>query len=451
MSPSSRTDRPRSVPLAAAAERLLDPSGPLGVPLPAYAGRSLPNISSSIVQALGREKPSAALPPLDAPIDPFAGRRAEGPVLLLVVDGLGYTRLARSASRTDGGRARRLLEHAEPITSVFPTTTTVALASLSTAASPSRHGLVGYRQYLPAFGTVVDMLRQSPGGVVPDDALVGPGWSPSLVLGGPTIFRERVGDAVAVSRDRFEGRGFTRLLYDGAGYVPYAGYADFAATLASQLSGASAPPLVVAYWDELDTTSHLQGPDSAAIDLEIDRLVELLGHVAREVGRPLARRITVLLTADHGQVPAAPASQTAFDAEPALMELLARPPTGDRRVGLLRARSGSVDRLEEAVRVRLGRGTRTFRAEEAIRHGLFGPPPFHPELLERVGDLVVLVASPGGITYTPPGRPPMRRVLLGAHGGLETDEFLVPLVAGPLADLGAEPPSGAAGAAPGKS
>jgi len=421
-------------------ERLLAPAGTLGVPRPAYDGASLPNITVSILRALGREPPPAALPPLETALDPFGGRPASGPVVLLVVDGLGYDRLVRSAAWVASGHgAARWLAHAQPITTVFPTTTTVALSSVSTATSPSRHGLVGYRQYLPAFGAVVDMLRQSPSGVLPDDALIGPAWSPSLVLGAPTIFRDQLPDAVVVSRDRFYGRGFTRLLYDSARYVSYGSYGDFAAILASQLSVASPPPLVVAYWDELDTTSHLQGPLSPSVDLEVDRLVDLLGYVGAAIGRSAAQRTTVLVTADHGQVPAEPSVQTAVDADPGLMALLARPPTGDRRVGLLKARAGDVDRLEEAVLARLGPGARSFRSEEAVRQGLFGPPPYHPELLERLGDLVVLVPSPGGITYTPPGRTPTHRSLLGAHGGLEAEELLVPLIAGPLADLGPEP------------
>jgi hypothetical protein len=71
----------------------------------------------------------------------------------------------------------------------------------------------------------------------------------------------------------------------------------------------------------------------------------------------------------------------------------------------------------------------------AIDAGLFGPPPFHPELSERLGDLLVLVPSPAGITYRIPGAPARTRYLIGAHGGLEPEELLVPLVAGPLSEL----------------
>ena len=421
---------------------LLAPDPRLGVSVPAYAGRSLPNVASSVVQALGGEASELALPPLAAGTDPFRGRRLEGPIVVFVVDGLGYTRLRSAAARAGARHAAAWLRAAVPITSVFPTTTTVALASLSTASSPSRHGLVGYRQFLPAFGATVDMLRQSPIGVVAEDALVGPSWSPSAVLGVAPIFRASVPRAVALSRDRFEGRAFTRLLYDGAAFEPYATFAEFGAALAQLLERESPPPLVLAYWDELDTVQHLRGPGSPWVDFELERLGELLGAVARALPPARARSTTVLVTADHGQVPVAPALQTALDAEPTILEHLARPPTGDRRVGLLRARAGAVAALERAVLARLPAGARCFRAEQAIDGGLFGPPPYHPELRERVGDLVVLVPSPGGITYTVPGRLPSWRRLVGGHGGVEADELAVPLVASSLADLTADPPSG---------
>lgn len=421
---------PRATVLDREIARLTVPRRPLGLPHPVYEGRSLPNVASTVVRALGGDRPPLALPTLAAELDPFDGGRADGPVLLFVVDGLGLLRL-REAAR-DGPGARNWLEHARPITSVFPSTTTCALVSLATAASPSRHGIVGYRQYLPRAGTVVDVLRMTPTTAQGLDTLAGPDWDPSTVVGAPTIYRGPLAGSIAVSRDVFEGKAFSRLLYDGTRYAAYATYSDLAGVLVQLLSRRRPPGLLVAYWDELDAVQHLRGPASPSFDLEIERLAALLAHVARHVPEPVARRTTVVVTADHGHLPTVPALQRSFDAIPAIARRLARPPTGDRRVGLLKARSGEIPSLRSAVLRALPRGARVLDAEAAISAGLFGPPPFHPELHERIGDLVALVPSPGGITYRWPGHPPSTRELQGGHGGLEAPELIVPLITGRL-------------------
>ena len=413
-------------------DRLLAPHRSLGVPLPAYHGRSLPNVVSTAVRALGAEPTDGVplLPPLAADLDPFAGRPAAGPVVVFLVDGLGFRSLV--ASEESGAAPFR--SPARPITSVFPTTTTVALTSLSTAQSPGRHGVVGHRMYLPAYGTIAEILRMSPVGVAPIDALAGPDWAPSMVSGVPAIFRRGIG-ATAVSRDRFAPTAFTRLLYDGAEYVGYSTAADFAHRLGEVLARDEPPRLVFAYWDELDTVQHLRGPLREFAGFEAAQVARILAAARRRLDPGRARSTTVMLTSDHGQVPLDPKRVVAIDAEPTILRHLARPPTGDRRVGLFTARSGDVEALTSALAERLPPGHRLLPVRGALDAGLFGPPPFHPELIERLGDLVVLVPSPIGITYRFPGAAPRRYELIGSHGGLEPEEIIVPLVAGPLSEL----------------
>jgi hypothetical protein len=74
--------------------------------------------------------------------------------------------------------------------------------------------------------------------------------------------------------------------------------------------------------------------------------------------------------------------------------------------------------------------------EAVVKAGLFGPPPFHPEIEERIGDVIALIRSPQCLTYRVPGAAPPKRFLLGAHGGLEADELIVPLIQASLAELG---------------
>lgn len=427
---------------AAEADRLIRPDSRFGVPVPAYEGNSLPNIASTLVKLLGggsfRSPPP--LPALADELDPFHGRRPEGPVVVLLVDGLGWQALLSSAARGPNGPAVRWLSQARPITSVFPTTTTVALTSLSTGASPGQHGVVGHRVYLPHFGTVVEMLRMSPLGVRASETLVGPEWSPQLVSGVPSIFRDGL-RGVALSRDRFEGSGFTRLIYDGAEFVPIATSSDLALGLVDVLTRPDPPSLVFAYWDDLDVAMHIRGPHPGLVDMELERVDAVLSFVHRHLPSGLSRSVATIITGDHGQVPMEQDRQLVADRDRTLLSYLSRPPSGDRRATFFSARKGQLSALREALLERLPPGGRLIEIPEAIEGGLFGPPPFHPELSERLGDLLVLMPSPGGVSYTVPGGR-SRSHMRGAHGGLEVDELLVPLIAGTFATLSG--PSGRA-------
>ncbi|MCI4331345.1 MAG: alkaline phosphatase family protein [Thermoplasmata archaeon] len=406
----------------------------LGVPIPAYSGRSLANIGPTVFRATGAEPTgdSPLAPPLDHALDPFRGRRAPGTTLVVMVDGFGWEQFDRWGQGTplaDGWR-----RHAHPLTTVFPSTTSAALTSLSTGAPPGRHGLVGYRQFLPKYGLVADMLKMSPLGVPVYDQLVGPNWTPEDIVGCPSLFR-RYGIGAAVSRDRFQGTGFTRILYDGAEYVGYATASELAHELARLLGRPSPPPVVFLYWDELDTIQHLKGVDDRLFGLEVERLAHLLGYVADSLPARRRTEITTLITGDHGQVSAGPETTLRVDSIPALTQEMARPLAGDRRAGFFCARPGRLGALREALSRVLPPGSRVLEVEKAIGSGLFGPPPFHPELEGRTGELLALVPSPWGLTYLPPGAPAPVRHLRSGHGGLESAELLVPLVAGSFAEL----------------
>jgi hypothetical protein len=413
-----------------------------GLRLPEYDGGSLPNLAVSVARASGfRDRGGPPLcPPLRHRLDPFEGRSAEGTIVLFLVDGFGFGDLVRWAS--DGGAGVGWAERAHPITTVFPSTTTAALASLSTGTPPGRHGLVGYRQYLPRFGLVADMLKMTAAGLPGNDLLVGPAWKPSDVSGAPSLFRRGL-RGTALTRDRFQPTGFTRLLYDGASFVGYATASDFAQELVQLLERPRPPPVIYAYWDELDTLHHLKGPTPALAGLELDHLHALLGFVARRLSPRRRDRATLLVTGDHGQVPATREGRIGLERLPGLHGLLSRPLTGDRRAGFLAIRPGQQGKVERILRRACPPGSRLVPMEIARRSGLFGPPPFHPELEARTGDLLVLVPSPYGLADLLPGRSPPPRHLFGAHGGLEPEEMEVPLVRWRFRELAASgAPSG---------
>ncbi len=129
-----------------------------------------------------------------------------------------------------------------------------------------------------------------------------------------------------------------------------------------------------------------------------------------------------------------------MDRRPELLRETARPPSGDRRSAFFTARPGRVPALREALEAHAPPGSRLLEMERAIAGGLFGPRPYHPEIAERLGDLLLLPPSPGTVSYRAPGMPPPTRFLFGAHGGLEPGELLVPLVSAPLAAFAVDRP-----------
>ncbi|MGI0151099.1 MAG: alkaline phosphatase family protein, partial [Thermoplasmata archaeon] len=315
---------------------------------------------------------------------------------------------------------------------------TAALTSLSTGLPPSRHGIVGHRQYLPRFGVVADMLRMSPAESAGTDGLAGPDFEPSELTGIPTVF-ERGLRTTVISRDRFEGTGFTRLLYAGAEYRPYATASDLAFTLARVLDRTDPPEAVLVYWDELDTVQHVHGPEQYLVDLELDRIHHLLRSATGRIAPERLRSVALWLTADHGQVPAPDPQNLRIEQHPELVRELLHAPAGDRRAGYFAVRPGRSEGFREAIAPLLPAATVHRPMAAALAAGWFGPPPFHPEIEARTGTDLVLPPPPVGLTYRPPGGGVRHRPTHGAHGGLEREELWVPLLVGPLAELAGWP------------
>ncbi|HEV2448822.1 MAG TPA: alkaline phosphatase family protein [Thermoplasmata archaeon] len=384
----------------------------------------------------GRSGGPPLLPPVPAGWDPFHGRRAEGPIVLLLIDGLGWSGWRTAATETPGVPSN-WIEASRPITSVFPSTTTCALTSLSTAQSPSRHGVLGHRQFLPAWGTVADLLNMSPIAAAARNSILPEGVDTGTIRGCPTLFELGL-PATVLTRGSFAGSGFTRMLYAGARFCSYWTAVDFAHELARLLSQPKPPPVIYAYWEELDTVLHRRGPDPELLRLEVERMRSLLATVTRRLPSARAQRTQLWITGDHGLVPVDPGRSIAAEGQPALLRGLRHPPTGDRRAVYLAVRPGELGRVRGVLHRLLPAGSLVKGFDEARRAGWFGPPPYHPELHARTGDLVVVPAEPVGFTYQAPGAATPFLSMRGSHGGLDRRELWVPWIAGSLAELGGE-------------
>ncbi|MCA1812400.1 MAG: alkaline phosphatase family protein [Halobacteriales archaeon] len=396
-----------------------------GVLAPAYEGGSIANLLPAMLRALGVPA-QGTLPPLTLPAELAEGVER---IALLTLDGWGWNQLQRGM---EGGWAK-LAAHAElmRITSVAPSTTTAAIASLNTGLAPSQHGLLGYHLWLQEFGCVANMVAFAPaaGGrgldaqVRPEDFFTAPTAAQLLGQAGAHHLN--------VTRREFLGSPLTRMVYKGGEAV---GTTTLGELLVEMRGALGAMPgsagVVQGYWPSIDTVAHARGPGSAHHAAELAMLGDAL---ARELlDKAHDPKALLLITADHGLATIPPERVLRVREHAELRDALLLPNWGDSRWGFLQSREGQREALREAMQERLGPGGHVLDMGEVQRLGLLGPLPWCAEARGRVGDLVALPAPGHGMTWpfswNQPGRPP-KEELLGRHGGCTPDEMLVPLMA----------------------
>ncbi len=409
-------------------------------PVPAYEGASLPNLAVSAYLHGGGAPFPGMLPPLDTRYGPSPGTEGSTQVVVLV-DSFGWKMFLDLERDPPGETGRKvaagLARFTRPITSVFPPTTSSALLSLSTGTAPGTHGIVGYTEYFPGWGAILNTLRFSPPWAKGADLAAGKHFTPADWVPVPSLFTRRSG-SVALTKAEFEGSAFTRVLYDGAGFVGYLGLSDLTYHLRRVLEAPDGrrPPLVWVYWDLLDSVNHVYGPEPRFAQEELTHLLLALSSVARQLPVPVRNKVQLWITGDHGQVPVRPERSRAVHEDPTLLALLDRPPSGERRAAFLKARTGRQEDLRHHLVEAYPSGWTVLDAPEVIASGLLGPGPFHPELSSRLGDLLVLPGEGETLYSRPPGdRGPEEHFLWGTHGGLTPEELLVALAGLPLSEL----------------
>ena len=247
-------------------------------------------------------------------------------VVFLVLDGLGWNQLqARSATAPTlhGGVGRS-------ITSVAPSTTVVALTSISTGLSPAQHGIVGYRMCLD--GGVFNVLKWTIEGREARREL--PAWQAQPH---PVLTQTGSPDTVVVTKAELTTTGFT------------------AAHLAPvRLRGRSTPAGLPVEVDRALAGGSvrlclLRRCGSGGAPPRTGRaLRRRVAGDGSPVGRPVDSRppgVALAVTADHGQVDVGPRIEV-LDGE--LMRLVTGL-SGEGRFRWLHTRPGVVDETAAAA------------------------------------------------------------------------------------------------------
>jgi hypothetical protein len=403
--------------------------------LPHYDGLCLSNVVPTAARILGASVPGWR--PLDRSLwhDLSEGVRR---VVVVVIDAVGYYQFLRWLDDEPDNVFARLVDHGRlfPITSVFPSTTTAALASLWTGRPPAAHGLMGYELFLQEWGSVVNMIRLSPPCAERRGVLTEWGLDPQSFLQAPVASQVLAPFAVTsrfIIRSALLGSALSQMLYQGADDVGgHITGSDLWVNLRHLLCAhRSERLLLTAYWGGADAIGHVYGPASEQSAAEIRNLAYSFEN---EFLRPLApedREGTLLIvTADHGQIRVPREHTIHLRQHPSLAQDLVMQPCGDPRAAYLYVRARRLPAVQSYLATELGHAFVALPSDQALLGGLFGPGRPAPAAAERLGDLLLL-GREDYILYAHDKEPSLK----GRHGGLHPDEMLIPLLLARLDDV----------------
>lgn len=334
-------------------------------------------------------------------------------VLLVLLDAFGRDFL-------DAHSSHPLVQRLEvtPLRSQFPSTTTAHVTTLHFGPPVQEHGLYEWNLLEPALGEIICPLRFNSAGAAADETLSGR-LDPAVLAPGPTFY-ETLGAPSAVAQPRaIAASVFTRLATVGAQMIAFDDLHGGALAVARALHQREELRYVLLYWDAIDHCGHQRGPGSPAFRAACRDALDALWHGLREL-----EGVSVLVTADHGQIDVRPDRVDHLDELwPELPALLSQPrPAGSSRDAFLHVRPGEIQRVIDGLGARLDGRAEVRRADELFTE-------IGPRLRARLGDVVVLPA-PGRQVWLRSAAA-HERWFRGQHGGClnaETSTYLAELM-----------------------
>jgi predicted AlkP superfamily pyrophosphatase or phosphodiesterase len=399
--------------------------------LPQYDQNCISNIPKLILNLLGTQTTKSN--PLKKHIETDNIRHSK--IVLLVIDGFGFSQLQKHQQQNAFLSALATKGSLSAITSVYPSQTTNALMTLNTGLTPQEHGVFEYFIYLKEVG-VVNALRFERINTK-QRKLEEEGFSPNLMFRGKNIHQtlKDQGIPTFTHLPAINASGAcSKLIFDGSTVVAAQKTSDLIVNLRKNLEQTNGGYFFVHLYS-LDTIAHYYGPQSDQFSADLSSLTYLLQkELIEKVDDKTAKETLLLITADHGTIDTNPnnTSYLSRTQKPLTYRKCAKnnkriPPTGSPRDIFLHIKEEKLEETKETLTQQLSSKAKVIENSKAVKAGLFGIGEAPQEFFDRAGNLLILPYDKETIWFSnPEGR---KITFLGHHGGLNSEEILVPFVA----------------------
>lgn len=334
-------------------------------------------------------------------------------IFFFIVDSLGLNLIAK-------GLLENLIEKAYIVdyaTSILPSTTATALASLATGKTPFEHGIIGYRIFLKEAGSVAKVLSFTPAFSETREELRQAGTNIRL-LKTKTIFEKLKIKSFYIGYKGHENSTYTEEITRGSKFIPINSLYDLL-YYATKALKKKTKTLVYGYWGKLDDLSHAYGPFSTPVNYLLTAFEKTFNMFLKTIPQDSA----VIVTADHGQIPLRGGRKVRLDKTPGLLETLVLPPYGEKRFTYLYVKDE--EKFKKIYNQYLAETSILKPVKEIIP--LLGGTT-SKSYVSEIGTHV-LISKKNHIHIYPYSKKEIEDVLRGHHGGMSPHEMLVPVLA----------------------
>jgi hypothetical protein len=367
-----------------------------------YSGSELKDVIPSAIYALNPGLTFAGLANSFVPIPPSSH------VVVLLIDGLGEIQLQDFGA--DLFLSRSTITYS--MRTQFPSTTPVALGSLGTGETPGQHGFVGASFFLPEEGSLLAPLRWGstphPMSMTPSAPLFE--WAAAQGI-----------DVASIAREKYRNSGLTQSVLRGGVYFGAADLAEMERVVLDRMNAATPPALTYVYWPDLDRVGHVYGPGSSQWLVELGLIDSFISRLSDAISENSKSDISLVITSDHGMVSCPVDRRVHIESNSDLVTDV-RLVAGDPRARHIYTRAGAARETATRWQEVLGEDFAVIRREELIQGVLF--PEFDPDLIERLGDFMVIAQSDAMLSSNCDTR---TSSLLGQHGSVSEAEMVIPL------------------------
>jgi predicted AlkP superfamily pyrophosphatase or phosphodiesterase len=396
---------------------------------PLYDSYCFANIPDTIKKLFGIKYQKAL------PADTLKNKRANK-VVFLFIDAFGWEFWKKHHQKFPFLRRFLTKGVVSKLTSQFPSTTVVHETTIHTGLPIGKSGILEWYYYEPLFDTIIIPLLFSYANVKKRDSLMSAGIEPEKLYPNKAIYSDltkaKIKSYIFRSKD-YTPSTFSNILFKKATKVfPYRSLAQGLTEMSETILNTNNPAYYFFYYSTIDTSGHVDGPNSLIHQAEISNLFTALENLFYKQIKNKSN-LTILLSADHGTAKVSPKQTFYLNREIKGISKYFRTnrqkqllvPAGSCRNMFLYTKERTMLKLKELLQQKLYGKAEVYETQELLTKGFFGKQ-IDKRLIDRIPNLIVLSYNNQAVWWYEKNK--FEQKYFGHHGGLTREEMEIPFL-----------------------